>query len=102
MTTLSGGEQKRLVLEASLRGPEQVLLLDEPDNYLYVPGKRWLEGSPSAPARACCWSAPVDRADRGVRPGVVFGDRYLLFRSDGRVMETEAPVWDEPRVQRAG
>src|SRR5256885_1628472 len=41
--TLSGGEQKRLVLEALLRGQEQVLLLDEPDNYLDVPGKRWLE-----------------------------------------------------------
>jgi ATPase subunit of ABC transporter with duplicated ATPase domains len=41
--TLSGGEQKRLVLEALLRGPEQVLLLDEPDNYLDVPGKLWLE-----------------------------------------------------------
>ncbi|MDX6392662.1 MAG: hypothetical protein QOJ73_3725 [Streptosporangiaceae bacterium] len=43
MTTLSGGEQKRLVLEALLRGPAEVLLLDEPDNYLDVPGKRWLE-----------------------------------------------------------
>ncbi|MGP4112248.1 ABC-F family ATP-binding cassette domain-containing protein [Streptomyces sp. 4N509B] len=41
--TLSGGEQKRLVLEALLRGQDQVLLLDEPDNYLDVPGKRWLE-----------------------------------------------------------
>ncbi len=41
--TLSGGEQKRLVLEALLRGPADVLLLDEPDNYLDVPGKRWLE-----------------------------------------------------------
>jgi ATPase subunit of ABC transporter with duplicated ATPase domains len=41
--TLSGGEQKRLVLEALLRGPEEVLLLDEPDNYLDVPTKRWLE-----------------------------------------------------------
>lgn len=41
--TLSGGEQKRLVLEALLRGPDDVLLLDEPDNYLDVPGKRWLE-----------------------------------------------------------
>jgi ATPase subunit of ABC transporter with duplicated ATPase domains len=40
---LSGGEQKRLVLEALLRGPEEVLMLDEPDNYLDVPGKRWLE-----------------------------------------------------------
>jgi ATPase subunit of ABC transporter with duplicated ATPase domains len=42
--TLSGGEQKRLVLEALLRGPDEVLLLDEPDNYLDVPSKRWLEG----------------------------------------------------------
>ncbi|MFF8956343.1 ABC-F family ATP-binding cassette domain-containing protein [Streptomyces sp. NPDC014894] len=43
LRTLSGGEQKRLALEALLRGPEEVLLLDEPDNYLDVPGKRWLE-----------------------------------------------------------
>ena len=43
LSTLSGGEQKRLALEALLRGPDQVLLLDEPDNYLDVPGKRWLE-----------------------------------------------------------
>ena len=41
--TLSGGEQKRLVLEALLRGPDEVLLLDEPDNYLDVPAKVWLE-----------------------------------------------------------
>ncbi|HEY0935731.1 MAG TPA: ATP-binding cassette domain-containing protein [Trebonia sp.] len=43
VATLSGGEQKRLVLEALLRGPDEVLMLDEPDNYLDVPGKRWLE-----------------------------------------------------------
>jgi ATPase subunit of ABC transporter with duplicated ATPase domains len=43
LATLSGGEQKRLVLEALLRGPDEVLLLDEPDNYLDVPGKLWLE-----------------------------------------------------------
>ncbi|MEW2355632.1 ATP-binding cassette domain-containing protein [Spirillospora sp. NPDC029432] len=42
VTTLSGGEQKRLVLEALLRGPDGVLLLDEPDNYLDVAGKEWL------------------------------------------------------------
>ena len=41
--TLSGGEQKRLALEALLRGDDDVLLLDEPDNYLDVPGKEWLE-----------------------------------------------------------
>ena len=31
------------MLEALLRGPDEVLLLDEPDNYLDVPGKQWLE-----------------------------------------------------------
>lgn len=41
--TLSGGEQKRLVLEALFEGNDELLLLDEPDNYLDVPGKRWLE-----------------------------------------------------------
>src|SRR6266511_4717103 len=41
--TLSGGEQKRLALEALLRGDDEVLLLDEPDNYLDLAGKRWLE-----------------------------------------------------------
>ncbi|MCW2816223.1 MAG: yjjK 2, partial [Nocardioides sp.] len=43
LKTLSGGEQKRLVLEYLLAGPDEVLLLDEPDNYLDVPGKIWLE-----------------------------------------------------------
>jgi ATPase subunit of ABC transporter with duplicated ATPase domains len=41
--TLSGGEQKRLVLHSLLAGPSDTLLLDEPDNYLDVPSKRWLE-----------------------------------------------------------
>jgi ATPase subunit of ABC transporter with duplicated ATPase domains len=43
LSTLSGGEQKRLALELLLRGRDEVLVLDEPDNYLDVPGKRWLE-----------------------------------------------------------
>jgi ATPase subunit of ABC transporter with duplicated ATPase domains len=43
ISTLSGGEQKRLALEVLLRGPDEVLLLDEPDNFLDVPAKRWLE-----------------------------------------------------------
>src|SRR5215217_6923541 len=43
LRTLSGGEQKRLVLEYLVAGPDEVLLLDEPDNYLDVPGKIWLE-----------------------------------------------------------
>ena len=51
VSTLSGGEQKRLVLEALLRGPEEVLMLDEPDNYLDVPAKRWLEDQLVASAK---------------------------------------------------
>ncbi len=43
LSTLSGGEQKRLVLEYLIEGPDEVLLLDEPDNFLDVPGKIWLE-----------------------------------------------------------
>jgi ATPase subunit of ABC transporter with duplicated ATPase domains len=48
VNSLSGGEQKRLALEALLRGPDEVLLLDEPDNYLDVPSKRWLESQLAA------------------------------------------------------
>src|SRR5688572_11187978 len=36
------GEQRRLLLEPLLRGADAVRLLDEPDDYLDVPGKRWL------------------------------------------------------------
>lgn len=40
---LSGGERKRLLLECLLDGEAPILLLDEPDNYLDVMGKEWLE-----------------------------------------------------------
>ena len=43
LATFSGGEQKRMALELLLRGDHDVLLLDEPDNFLDVNGKRWLE-----------------------------------------------------------
>jgi len=52
VNTLSGGEQKRLALEALLRGDDEVLILDEPDNYLDVPGKRWLEEQLQASRKA--------------------------------------------------
>ncbi|MDF1487527.1 ABC-F family ATP-binding cassette domain-containing protein [Tessaracoccus caeni] len=39
----SGGEQKQLVIRALLEGDDEVLLLDEPDNYLDVPAKMWFE-----------------------------------------------------------
>ena len=62
VTTLSGGEQKRLVLEALLRGPEDVLLLDEPDNYLDVPAKRWLEDQLVASPKTVLFVSPRPRA----------------------------------------
>ncbi len=41
--TLSGGERKRLVLDVLFASDAEVLLLDEPDNFLDVPGKLELE-----------------------------------------------------------
>lgn len=41
--TLSGGEQKRLILTSLFYGKDDILLLDEPDNFLDIPGKYWLE-----------------------------------------------------------
>jgi ATPase subunit of ABC transporter with duplicated ATPase domains len=73
--TLSGGEQKRLALEALLRGPDEVLLLDEPDNYLDVPGKRWLEAALADSAKTVLF---------------VSHDRELLARSADRVVTIEA------------
>ena len=42
---LSGGEQKRVALEALFRSDADVLLLDEPDNFLDIAWKRRLEGT---------------------------------------------------------
>jgi ATPase subunit of ABC transporter with duplicated ATPase domains len=42
--TLSGGERKRLVLDVLFSSDAEVLLLDEPDNFLDVPAKLELEG----------------------------------------------------------
>ncbi|MBC9733767.1 ABC-F family ATP-binding cassette domain-containing protein [Nocardioides marmotae] len=74
LSTLSGGEQKRLVLEFLLRGPDQVLLLDEPDNYLDVPGKIWLEGR-------------IRESDKTVL--MISHDRELLDNTATRVVTVE-------------
>ena len=77
--TLSGGEQKRLVLEALLRGPAEVLLLDEPDNYLDVPGKQWLEQQ-------------LDQTRKTVL--LVSHDRELLANTAQRIITVEdGNVW---------
>ncbi len=72
--TLSGGEQKRLVLEALLRGGDEVLLLDEPDNYLDVPGKRWLEEQLAQTRKTVLF---------------VSHDRELLARSAQKIISVE-------------
>jgi ATPase subunit of ABC transporter with duplicated ATPase domains len=72
--TMSGGEQKRLVLEALLRGTDEVLLLDEPDNYLDVPGKRWLEGQLKATKKTVLF---------------VSHDRELLSQAADRIVSLE-------------
>ena len=72
--TLSGGEQKRLVLEALFRGPDEVLLLDEPDNYLDVPGKLWLEQRLADSAKTVLY---------------VSHDRELLARTATHVVSVE-------------
>ena len=74
LSTLSGGEQKRLALEALLRGPDEVLLLDEPDNFLDVPAKRWLEESLRESAKTVLF---------------VSHDREMLARTASRVVTVE-------------
>ena len=77
--TLSGGEQKRLVLESLLRGHAEVLLLDEPDNYLDVPAKRWLEEQLAATAKTVL---------------LVSHDRELLANCAERIVTVEdGNVW---------
>ena len=49
VSELSGGERKRLVLDLLLTSGVDVLLLDEPDNYLDIPTRAWLEDQ----IRAC-------------------------------------------------
>jgi ATPase subunit of ABC transporter with duplicated ATPase domains len=86
LKTLSGGEQKRLVLEYLLRGPDQVLLLDEPDNYLDVPGKIWLEER-------------IRESDKTIM--FISHDRELLDNTATRVVTVELgsagnQVWTHP------
>jgi ATPase subunit of ABC transporter with duplicated ATPase domains len=43
LSQLSGGERKQLALHALFASDADILVLDEPDNYLDIPAKRWLE-----------------------------------------------------------
>jgi ATPase subunit of ABC transporter with duplicated ATPase domains len=42
-TSLSGGERKQLLVDVVLSADADIVLLDEPDNYLDIPAKYWLE-----------------------------------------------------------
>ncbi len=80
--TLSGGQQKRFALELLLRGGDEVLLLDEPDNFLDVPAKRWLEER-------------LRESDKSVL--YVSHDRELLAQTATRVVTVEAgSAWTHP------
>ena len=74
LKTLSGGQAKRLILEALLRGPDQVLLLDEPDNYLDVPAKNWLEDQLKVSSKTIL---------------LISHDRTLLTRAADRIITIE-------------
>jgi len=80
--TLSGGQQKRFALDLLLRGRDEVLLLDEPDNFLDVPGKRWLE-------------ARLRESPKSVL--YVSHDRELLAQTADRVVAVEGgSAWTHP------
>jgi len=80
--TLSGGQQKRFALELLLRGGDEVLLLDEPDNFLDVPGKRWLEQRLRESAKSVLY---------------VSHDRELLAQTADRVVAVEGgSAWVHP------
>jgi ATPase subunit of ABC transporter with duplicated ATPase domains len=95
LTTLSGGEQKRLALELLFRGPADLLLLDEPDNFLDVPGKRWLEDQ----IRACQKVVLLISHDRELLATVA--DRIVTL--EGRtawVHGASFATWHEAREAR--
>jgi len=80
--TLSGGQQKRFALELLLRGPDEVLLLDEPDNFLDVPAKRWLEQRLRESGKSVLY---------------VSHDRELLAQTADRVVAVEGgSAWVHP------
>ena len=82
LSTLSGGQQKRLALEFLLRGDADVLLLDEPDNYLDIPGKLWLEEQIASSKKTIFY---------------VSHDRTLLAETSDSVVTIEAHgAWTHP------
>ena len=76
---LSGGERKRLVLDLLFNSNADILLLDEPDNYLDIPTRVWLEDQIKA-----CKSTIL----------MVSHDRTLLERVSTKIITIEgAGCW---------
>ena len=75
VSELSGGERKRLALEVLLDSDVDALLLDEPDNFLDLAGKRWLEESLKAARKTIL---------------LVSHDRELLSRAPSKLVTIEA------------
>jgi len=91
--SLSGGQQARFqILLLELSGAT-MLLLDEPTDNLD------LESAESLEAALDAFEGTVVAVthDRWFARGF---DRFLVFRADGRVVESTEPVWDEGRVDR--
>ncbi len=74
-TELSGGERKQIVLDLLFSSDAKVLLLDEPDNYLDVPAKRWLETTIRSSPKTVL---------------MISHDRELLATATNRVVTLEA------------
>ena len=92
--SLSGGQQARFqILLLELSGAT-LLLLDEPTDNLDVQSAEALEEG----LEAFSGTVLAVTHDRWFARGF---DRFVVFGSDGGVYESDQPVWDEGRVERA-
>jgi ATPase subunit of ABC transporter with duplicated ATPase domains len=98
--TLSGGERKQLVLDVLFRSDADVLLLDEPDNFLDVPAKLALERR----IRGSKKTVLMISHDREVLSGAV--DAILTLEGNGAWMHGDGystyPRAREERQRRLG
>ena len=91
--TLSGGQQARFqILLLELSGAT-LLLLDEPTDNLDLASAEALEEG----LAAFEGTVLAVTHDRWFARGF---DRFVVFRADGTVRETDEPVWDESRPAR--
>ncbi len=92
--SLSGGQQARFqILLLQLSGAT-LLLLDEPTDNLDLHSGEALERA----IDAFEGTVLAVTHDRWFAKSF---DRFMIFGSDGKVYESEEPVWDEKRVERA-